>query len=170
MDAFIDSGEKNKGINKIFLVALLLGLIAVIAIGVGVYMIPSPEQEKKIVLEDAFRPGSKEFDEYNKQIIISNDAEKLYVSYTGLGDIVMQFAGRIRNRGKKTISGLEISVGMVNSKSELIKDKKVLVVPQKYPELKPGEVIDISVNVPGFEEDDDRANARWKVTAIKFKE
>jgi hypothetical protein len=36
--------------------------------------------------------------------------------------------------------------------------------------LKPGESIDVTVNIDGFKEDDDRANARWKVTAIKFKE
>ncbi len=168
MDAFIDTNKKNKGTKKIFLVAGLIALVAIVGIGIGVFMLPSPEEETQAVLENAFREGSPEFDNYTKEIIISTDPQRLFESYTGLGDIVMQISGRIRNKGDKTITGLEISVGMIDTKNKLIKDRKVLVIPKKYPELKSGEVIDVSVDVPGFKEDDDRANARWKVTAIKF--
>lgn len=169
MDAFLDSRKKNKGPNKIFIVGGLLALVAVVGIVVGVYLIPSPAEEKQAILEDAYREGSPEFENYTKEIIISTDPDRLVESYTGLGDIIMQIGGDIYNKGNKTISGLEVSVGMINRKNELIKDRKVLVIPKQYPELKPGETISISVNVPGFNPDDDRANARWKVTAIKFK-
>ncbi len=170
MDAFIDSGKTNKGTKKIFIVAVVLGLLAVVGIAVGVYILPSPEEEKQAVLKDVYREGSKQFDEYHKQIIISNDPKQLIEQYTGLGDIIMRVGGKIRNKGDKSLTGLEVSVGMINTKNELIKDKKVLVVPQYHAELKPGEAIDFTVNIPGFSYDDDRANARWKVTAIKFKE
>jgi hypothetical protein len=169
MDAFLDSGKKNKGTNKIFIVGGLIAVLAVIGIGVGFYLIPSPDEEKQAILEDAYRPGSPEFDKYTKEIIISTDPDRLVESYTGLGDIIMQIGGDIYNKGDKTISGLEVSIGMINRKNELIKDRKVLIIPKQYPELKPGERISVSVNVPGFNPDDDRANARWKVTAIKFK-
>lgn len=168
MDAFIEE-DKKKGKNIIFIVAGLIALLAVIGIAYGVFMIPSPEQEKQAVLENAFREGSPEFANYTKEIIISTKTDGLLEKYTGLGDIIMEINGRIHNKGDKTLNGLEVSVGMINTKKELIKDRKVLVIPQKYPELKPGETIDLSVDVPGFEEKDDRANAIWKVTAIKFK-
>ena len=169
MDSLIDQKENKKGTNKIFIVAGILAVLAVAGIVIGVSMMPSPAEEKAAVLENAYREGSEEFDGYNKEIIITTDPRRLYESTTGLGDIVMQISGRIRNKGDKTVTGLEVSVGMVDTKNELIKDKKVLVVPQFKNELAPGETIDLMVNVPGFEEDDDRANARWKVTAIKFK-
>ena len=169
MSSFLEGENEKKGFSKIFLVGAILAVIAVVGIVVGVVIMPTPEEEKQAVLEDSFKEGSPEFDEYTKQIIVSTDPKRLLESTTGLGDIVMQIGGSIYNRGDKSITGLELSVGMIDSKGELIKDKKVLVIPKEHPELKPKETIDVSVNVPGFEPDDDRANARWKVTAIKLK-
>ncbi len=168
MDAFIDS-KKNSGTSKIFIIAGLIALLTLIGIAVVFNYLPSPEQEKQAILENAFREGSPEFENYTKEIIISTNTDGLIEKYTGLGDIIMEINGRIRNKGDKTLNGLEVSVGMVNLQNEMIKDRKVLVIPNKYPELKPGEVIDVKVDVPGFSQDDNRANARWKVTAIKFK-
>lgn len=169
MNSFLEGENEKKGINKIFLVGALLAILVISGIVVGVILMPSPEEEKQAVLEDSFKAGSPEFEAYTKQIIVSTDPQRLIESTTGLGDIIMQIGGSIYNRGDKTVTGLEISVGMIDSKGELIRDKKVLVIPKEYPELKPKETIDVSVNVPGFEPNDDRANARWKVTAIKLK-
>lgn len=168
MSSFLDGENEKKGTSKIFIVGILIALVAVIGISGWVYLLPTPEETKAAILENAYREGSPEFEAYTKEIIVTTDTGRLYESYTGLGDIVMQVAAKIRNKGNKTITGLEVSAGMINTKNELIKEKKVLVIPQNYPSLKPGEVIDVSVNIPGFEKDDDRANARWKVTAIKF--
>lgn len=139
-------------------------------IAVGVSLIPTTEEKKQDALESALFPGMPEFDDYNTEVIITTDTQRLQESRTGLGDIVMRIGGRIRNKGDKTLSLLEISVGMVDSKNQVIRDKKYLIVPNKYPELGPGETIDVDANVAGFSDGDDRANARWKVTAMKFKD
>lgn len=170
MSSFLEGQKEKKGTNVIFFIGIVIALLAVLGIAFTVYILPSPEEEKAAILEDAYREGSPEFENYTKEIIITTDPKRLKVAYTGLGDIIMQIGGRIRNKGKKTVTGLEVSVGMINTKNELIKDRKVLIIPKKYPQLKPDETIDVLVEVPGFSEDDDRANARWKVTAIKFGE
>lgn len=169
MDSFLEEKTEKGGTSKIFIVGALIAIVAVVGIVAGVYMLPTPAEEKEAILENAFREGSPEFDNYTKEIVVTTDTANLKELYTGLGDIIMQIGGKIRNKGDRTITGLEVSVGMVNSKNELIKDKKVLVIPREYPELKPGELIDVLINIPGFSPDDDRANARWKVTAIKLK-
>lgn len=170
MSSFFEEEKEKKGTNVVFIVGAVIALVAVLGIAYVAIMIPSPEEEKAAVLEDAVREGSPEFENYTKEIIISTDPSRLKEAYTGLGDIVMLIGGRIRNKGNKTVTGLEVSVGMINTKNELIKDKKFLLVPEEHPELKPDETIDVSVKIPGFSEDDDRANARWKVTAIRFAE
>lgn len=170
MSSLLEKKEEKKGLNIIFLVGALIAVIAVIGIAYVAIMIPSPEEAKAAVLEDAVRKGSPEFENYTKEIIITTDPKRFKEAYTGLGDIVMLISGRIRNKGNKTVTGLEVSVGMINTKNELIKDKKFLIVPEEHPELKPDETIDVSVKIPGFTADDDRANARWKVTAIRFAE
>lgn len=157
--------------NKTALLAgVLVGVLAIIGISAAVYYMPSAEEESKEVLNDAYLPGSKEFEDYNKEIIITTDTDRLQESRTAMGDIVMRIGGRIRNKGNRTISGLEISVGMVDTKNRVIKEKKYLIIPNKYAELGPKETIDVDASVAGFRDDDERANARWRVTAIKFKE
>ncbi len=170
MSSLLEDINKKEGTSKIFIIGIIIAVLAVVAVIIGVTLLPSPEEEKAAVLENAFREGSPEFDEYNKKIIISTDPNRLIESYTGLGDIIMQIGGTIRNRGDKTITGLEVSVGMVNTKNEIIRDKKVLIIPKMQSRLDPDEVLDVFVNIPGFEAKDDRANARWKVTAVKFAE
>ena len=48
-----------------------------------------------------------------------------------------------------------------------IKDKTLIVVPNQYVKLNPNEVADVTVRIDGFDPKADRANIRWKVTAIK---
>jgi hypothetical protein len=152
------------------LIGSILGALLIGGIAVGISYLPSAEQKKEVILEGALREGNPEFDAYTKEIIITTDTNRLQESRTGLGDIVMRIGGRIRNKGDKTVTGLEISVGMVDTKNEIIREKKYLIIPNKYKELGAHETIDVDANVAGFSDDDDRANARWKVTAIKLKE
>lgn len=170
MDQFLK--EKPRGtVNKTALfVGAIIGIIIIGAIAAGVSFLPTAEEKKEDLLAGAMLPGSKGFEEYTKEIIITTDTNRLQESRTGLGDVVMRIGGRIRNKGDRTISGLEISVGMVDTKNQVIREKKYLIIPNKYKELSPDETIDVDANVAGFKDGDDRANAFWKVTAIKLKD
>ena len=157
--------------NKTALViGAVVGILIIGGLIVAVSMMPTPTEQEENTLEGAHFPGSPEFDSYTKEIVITTDTDRLQESRTGLGDIVMRIGGRIRNKGDKTVTILEISVGMIDTKNKLIKDKKYLIIPNKYKELGPGETIDVDANVAGFRDDDDRANARWKVTALKYRD
>ena len=157
--------------NKTSLViGAVIGVLAIGGLIAAVSFMPTPAEEKEDKLEGAYLPGSAEFDSYTKEIVITTDTSRLQESRTGLGDIVMRIGGRIRNKGDKTVTLMEISVGMIDTKNKLIKDKKYLIIPNKYKELGPGETIDVDANVAGFRDDDDRANARWKVTALKYRD
>ncbi|REJ78018.1 MAG: hypothetical protein DWQ47_16860 [Acidobacteria bacterium] len=168
MDSFISGQRGNPGISKILVAGILVGALVIAGLIWFVFSLPTPKEQKAELLVGAIVEGSPEFEEYTKNIIITNDVRRMQEARTGLGDVVMKLSARIKNRGKKTLSGLEVSVGMVDTENELIKDKRVLFVPKHHPELGPGEEIDVSVSIAGFRRGDDRANARWKVTAIKF--
>lgn len=156
--------------KKALIIGALVGALLIAGIAVAVSLIPTSEEVKKNALESALLPGMPEFDDYTKEIIITTDTNRLQESRTALGDLVMRIGGRIRNKGDKTLSLLEISVGMVDSKNTLIKEKKYMIIPDKHSELGPGETIDVDANLAGFSDGDDRANARWKVTAMKLKD
>jgi len=125
------------------------------------------QEQQEQVLSGALREGSPEFDIVTRRIVAETDEENTWQSPVGTGGIMMQIAGRIRNNGEKTLTGLELQVSVVDISGKVIKDKTLLVVPNQKKALAPREQMNVTVRIDGFNPDDDRANIRWKVTAIK---
>ncbi len=167
METLEKHNAPGKGISKIFVVAII---IAALAVAGGVYLLslqPSREEQKQQSIEGAVRPGSPEFETLTKRIVIQTDEDRTMQSPIGLGTIVMSIGGEIKNLSDKTITGLEINVAVIDTFGNALKDKTLIVVPNQYTRLNPNEVADVTVRIDGFKKEDDRANIRWKVTAIK---
>jgi hypothetical protein len=166
METLLQTNEK-KGINKILLAALLAAAVLVAG---AVYLLslnPSTDEKKQQLLADSYLEGSPEFEQYTKDIVIQTDMENIMQSPTGMGTIMMSVPAKIRNKGQKTVSALEVKVGVVDLAGKVVREKKLLVVPGQNETLQPGQIIGVTASVEGFSRDDDRANVRWKVTAIK---
>ena len=154
--------------NKSFLIAIL---IAVLLVAGGVLLIwklqPSMQEQQEQALSGAVREGSPDFDALTRRIIAETDEDNTWQSPVGTGGIMMQIAGRIRNNGDKVVTGLEIKVSVVDISGKVIKDKTLVIVPIQKRKLAPKEQMNVTIRIDGFAPDDDRANIRWKVTAIK---
>ena len=158
--------EEKKGINKVFIAALLIGAVV---IGASIWALsfkPSIEEQTAKILEGSFREGSPEFDELTKDIIISTDSNTIQ-SPMVTGTISMFINGKIRNKGTRTMNALEINVAVVTQFNKVLKERRILVVPTQVPRLEPDQTIPVTLSLDGFAKDDDRANIRWKVTAIR---
>ncbi|MGI8787395.1 MAG: hypothetical protein ACR2HG_06515 [Pyrinomonadaceae bacterium] len=159
--------QKKKGVNKVLLAALLAAALLVAG---GIYLLtlqPTMEEQKQQQLAGSFLEGSPEFEKYTNNLIITTDMNRTSQSLIGLGTIQMMVHADIRNKGDKAINGLEVKLSVVDTFGKVLKEKKVLVVPNQVGELMPGETIHIAVPIDGFKREDDRANVRWKVTAIR---
>ncbi|MGB7200842.1 MAG: hypothetical protein WBD16_01090 [Pyrinomonadaceae bacterium] len=166
MDELFETGKKKNGVNLVFIggVAVALAIVAG-----AIWMLssrPSIEDQTAKILEGTFREGSPEFAAITKDILISTD-ENTVESPMGLGTISMFIKGNIYNKGAKKITTLEVYVGVVTQKNEVLREKKIVVVPIQQPSLNAGETIPITLTLDGFDRKDDRANIRWKVTAIR---
>lgn len=167
MDDIFRPEQKKRGINPVFIIGLLVGLAI---IGVALYALsfkPPMEQQTANLLAGAVRAGDPTFDAVNKDILISTDLDNTVESPTGLGTISMFIKGKVRNKGNRNVTALEVNVAIITQKNEVIRDKNILVVPVQQPSLPAGETIPITLTLDGFDRKDDRANIRWKVTAIK---
>ncbi len=169
METFLGPEREKKGFNK----GLAAGLVAAVLFISGLIglfaLIPPVEHNSEDVLQGAYFEGSPEFDEYTKQIIITTNTDRLQQSFTGLGSITMHIGGRVYNKGDKALSALQVMVAVIDPESNVIKDKKFVLIPNSESDvLYPGTTISVTVNIGGFSTEDDRANVRWKVTAIKF--
>jgi hypothetical protein len=169
MDTLLQNGKKEKkGINKVFLAAIAVAVLLVAGIVGLLSLLPTPEEQKQKEIEGAYLEGTPEFEKYTSNLVINTDLNRTMESPTGLGTIAMAIHGDIRNRGEAAINGLEVNVRVVDKFNQTLKEKKLMVVPKQIERLNPQETIHVVVPMDGFKKDADRANIRWKVTAIRF--
>jgi hypothetical protein len=167
MDAFLEPQEERKGNRTALILGALVGIVLLSGVIWLLMRQPSMEDQMANILEGSYHEGTPEFAQITKDIIIQT-SEDTVQSPNAFGTISMYIHGTIRNKGDKNINGLEINVAVVDSFNQVLKEKRVLVVPTKQPQLGPGETIDVHIEMPGFDRKDDRANIRWKVTAIRL--
>ncbi|MEO7659809.1 MAG: hypothetical protein ABIV48_09365 [Pyrinomonadaceae bacterium] len=158
--------EKKKGVNKVFIAAILVGIVVMGAFIALLSQRPPMDERMAKYLENSLLEGSPGFDELNKDIIISTD-DKTVQSPMATGKVSMFINGKIRNKGSRTIDVLEVNVAVVTQFKVVLRERRILVVPVQQQVLAPGDIIPITLTLDGFEKSDDRANIRWKVTAIK---
>ena len=158
--------EKKRRVNPIFIAGAIVGM-AVVGVAIALLMrTPSIEDQTAAILAGSHKEGSPEYAELNKDIILSTD-DRTVESPTGLGTISMFIQGKVRNKGTRTIDILEINAAVVTQFGDVLKQRRILVVPVQKTTLGPGEIIPITLTLDGFSKEDDRANIRWKVTAIR---
>jgi hypothetical protein len=158
--------EEKRGINKTFVGAILVALVLIGGIILLLSRRPPVDDQMAQLVASAYHEGAPEFADLSKDIIISTD-DRTVQSPTGLGTISMYIYGKIRNKGTRTIDILEINVAVITQFNQVLKEKRILVVPVQQPTLDPGQTIPVTLALEGFSKDDDRANIRWKVNAIR---
>ena len=168
MDTILPNNTDKRGINKVFIAGIVVGLVVIAAALYLLSLRPSVEEQTSAILANAVREDSPQFADLSKDIIISTD-DRTLESPMGLGTISMFINGKIRNKGDRTIDILEVRVAVVTQFNQVLKERKILVVPVQQATLDPGETIPITLTMDGFSKNDDRANIRWKVTGIHAK-
>ena len=167
MESLERHNEPKRSNNKTFIFALLAGILLV-AGAIGLWSLkPSIAGIEEEALTGAHREGSPEFEELTKRILVKPDMNRTTESPTALGTIMMSIPAVIHNRSDKTLTTLEVNVGVIDQKGKVIKEKTYLVVPREQPFLGPNQAVSTTAVVEGFQRDDDRANVKWKVTAVK---
>ena len=165
MESLLEKTDERRSNYKVLALGTLFG-IALIGLAIWALNGPSMEQQKENILAGSLHEGSPEFEQITKDIIIST-GDNTVESPNAFGTISMFITGNIRNKGNRIINGLEVNVAVVDQFNQVLKEKRVLVVPTQQERLMPGDTIPITLSVDGFHKKDDRANIRWKVTAIR---
>jgi hypothetical protein len=111
--------EENRGINKTFIVAILIALAVIAGLVFLLSRKPPVNDQMAQLVASAYHEGTPEFADLSKDIIISTD-DRTVQSPTGLGTISMYIYGKIRNKGSKTIDILEINVAVVTQFNQVL--------------------------------------------------
>ena len=152
-------------------IIIVVAIIAALAIAGVFYLLMragrSSSSDAPIRLEGAIRSGSPEWEKYSK--LIPLDAPEADEAGRALGDIVMTLHTTVRNFTGRTISGLEIRAAVVDHQGKPVKERTVVVMPTRQPELEPNRTLPVNIVLDGMTEKDDRANIKMEVTGFKFK-
>lgn len=125
--------------------------------------VPSPPP----TLAGAVRAGSPDFEKYSKLIVL--DEQEADEAKRTMGDTVMSLHTTVRNLTGRTISGLEIRGAVVDHDGKPVKERTVVVIPGRQPELDPNKTMKASVMLEGFKDSDDRANIKMEVTGFTLR-
>jgi hypothetical protein len=123
-----------------------------------------PQQQR---LEGGIRAGTPEFEQYRQKVI--RDAPEATEAKRALGDTVMTLRTTVRNFSGRTLNGLEMYVAVVDMQGKPIRERTVIVIPTRRPELDNNETMEVPVTLERFTDSDDRANIKMEITAIRFK-
>jgi hypothetical protein len=118
-------------------------------------------------LEGAIRPGSPEFAQYASKIVL--DKPIADQAKQALGGIVMNLQTTVHNFTGRTLTGLEIRGMVVDHQGKPVKERTVVVIPTRQPELENNRSMVVWVRLEGMTEKDDRADVKMEVTGFKFK-
>jgi hypothetical protein len=148
---------------------IVIAIVAAVLIGGFFYLLlrrtvaPTAPQ----TLQGAIRPGSPDWDKYNKLIVLDEqDADE---AKRALGDTVMSLHATVRNLTGRTITGLEIRGAVVDHDGRPVKERTLVVIPGRQAELEPNKTMKAALMLEGFSDSDDRANIKMEVTGFVLK-
>lgn len=152
-------------------IIIIVAIGAAIVVGLFVLLLLRSAGERpgsEPTLQGAIRPGSAQFDQYNPNIKL--DEPEAEEAKRALGDIVMSLHTTVRNLTGKTLSGLEVRAAVIDHQGKSVKERTVVVVPTREPELAPNKTMKVQVMLEGMSETDDRANIKMEITGFKIKD
>src|SRR4026208_658240 len=164
-DRKIETGESNR---TLIIIVAVVAAIVIAGLFYGLMRLGSSGRRAEVGLQGAIRAGSPQFEEYKSKIV--RDDPEATEAKRALGDIVMSLQTTVRNLTGKTITGLEIRAAVVDYQGQPIKQRTVVVIPTRQPELAPNKTMPVQVLLDGMSDTDARANIKMEVTAFKFKE
>lgn len=157
--SFVKSNQ-GKARKRDSLIALLLCLCVVFMQGCG-------GDTGQSNAPQLVRAGSPDFDKY--QPLIKIDEVEATESPRPVGDIVMTLYGTVRNFTGRTLNGLEVRASVVDLEGNPVKERTLIVIPTKKPELEHNQTMRAQALLEGISKNATRANIKMEVTGISLK-
>ncbi|MGI8467291.1 MAG: hypothetical protein ACR2N3_02455 [Pyrinomonadaceae bacterium] len=167
METLFQEPNKEKSSKKILIAALTVAILVVLAMVAFFALKPAPRVVETNTLENAYREDSPEFQTLTKRIVAQTVEDATTSSPTAMGTKMMSIGGTIRNFTGKTLTGLELKVGIVDTFRNVIKERTLTVIPTQQETLENNQTMPVRVIIEGIDPNADLANITWKVTAIK---
>ena len=118
-------------------------------------------------MQNAVREGSPEFEALKSRVLVLEQPDLATQSQNAAGGITMTLRGIIKNFSGKTLTGLEVIASVVDENGKAIKEKTAILIPTQVSPIENNKSALASIDMAGFSPKDNRANFKFRVTAIK---
>lgn len=161
-------GARSGGSSKLFWTIMILGILSVGGLLTYFALSPAPPVASEVRLENAVREGSPEFEALKSRIAVQEDRDYATESQSMAGGIEMNLTGKIRNFSGKTLTGLEVAASVLDQKGNILRERTAIVLPNPVQQrVDNNKVAPFNVRIAGFERRDERADFRFRITAVK---
>lgn len=157
----VDESRRRVIVGVAIIAALLIGALIYFLLRATGGGTPAP------VLQGAIRPGSAEWTQYQPKLVV--EPPEADEARRPLGDIVMTLRAVVRNFTGRTVDGLEVKGTVVDFQGQPVKERSVIVIPTRQPELGPNKTMVAVVVIEGFKESDVRSNIKMEITGFHLK-
>ena len=162
----LDNSEESR--RKLIIVVAIIAALVIATFFYFLMRASSTGGSVDPVLEGAIRTGSPEWEQYHSKIVL--DVPEADEAKRALGDIVMNLQTTVRNFSGRTLNDLEIRGAVVDHQGKAVRQRTLVMVPAKQPELGPNQTMVVAVRLEGMKDSDDRADIRMEVTGFNFKQ
>jgi hypothetical protein len=122
---------------------------------------------KRNNLPQLVRAGGADFEKY--QQLIKIDELEADEAARPIGDMVVTLYATIRNFTGRTLNGLEVRAAVVDLEGKPVKERHVLIIPNRQPELDNNQTMKAQVLLEGISKNATRANIKMEITGFSFK-
>lgn len=133
----------------------------------AIFLVGCDQKAQQNNLPPLMRAGSPEFEKF--QPLIKIDGLEADEAARPIGDIVMTLRATARNFTGRTLNGLEIHAAVVDLDGKPVKERNVMIIPSRQPELDNNQTMKVQVLLEGISKNDTRANIKMEVTGFSFK-
>jgi hypothetical protein len=162
----LDSSDDSR--RKLIIVVAIIAALVVAVLFYFLLRASNTGGSVDPVLEGAIRAGSPEWERDHSKIVL--DPPEADEAKRALGDIVMNLQTTVRNFTGRTLNGLEIRAAVVDHQGKPVRERTLMMIPNRQAELPPNQTMVVAVRLEGMKDSDDRANIKMEVTGFKFKQ
>ncbi len=152
----------------VMIAAIISALIALMVAGLHYLVMSQPDFGSHSTPLPALmlRTGQAEFEQLRKDIVVSDIAggERFYPS----NNPTVELTAVVTNRTNRVISGLEMRGAILDTKSSIVQERTVTVVPGQQKLLEVDEAVTVRVVLKRMDKQSDPAQRILEVTGIRF--
>ena len=121
-------------------------------------------------LQDAMRPDSPDFAPFRDRLLIDFNADDdATQADRPLGDVVIRMNPTVRNFTGRTINGLELHATGLDLQGQPIKERYIIAVPSRQPELATNKTLTVPITMEGFKKDNVPASLKVELSGVRFR-